>query len=82
MLSADALWSVGSSEQTTVVSESLKDALVYGREALIPNLQDNTSSEVSSCENTLVFGFDNSAQLSTDMVTTTMQEVKTTRELA
>jgi len=72
---------MGDSEQMMVVSGSPKDVPVC-KGSLVMNLQNNALGGVSNCENSLVFGFDDSACLSTNMATTTMQEVETTRELA
>jgi len=78
----DALKSAGDSEQTTVVSENLRDATISGEEISNMNLRDNTSWGVPNYKDMLAFGFDDSACLLANIATTTMQEVKTTRELA
>src|SRR6266851_1134657 len=79
--SIDTFRLMGDSEQMMVVSGSPKDVPVC-EGSLVMNLQNNALGGVSNCENSLVFGFDDSACLSTNMATTTMQEVETTRELA
>ena len=61
----NTLQSIDSSKQTTVISESPKDTLAHGRGASISNLQDT----ISSGKNTLIFRFDDSAQLLADMAT-------------
>ncbi len=72
---------MGDSKQTMVVSGSPKDVPICEGSS-VTNLQNNTRGGIPNCGDSLAFGFDDSACLLTNMATTTMQEVKTTRELA